>query len=160
MPGRAELTGPSEKTGRTPENTGRERSGRFQKGQSGNPNGRPIGARNRTTVAVEALLDGEAEAIMRTAIAKAMDGDTTALRLCLERLAPPRRERCIQFAFPPIETAADAAKAAAALVTGVASGELTPSEAGELGKLIDNFVRALEANDFDARLRRLEEGTP
>ena len=165
MPGRAELTGPSEKTGLektgfAPENTGRERSGRFQKGQSGNPNGRPPGARNRTTVAMEALLDGEGEAIMRTAIGKAKEGDSTALRLCLERLAPARRERCIQFAFPPIETAADAAKAAAALVTGVASGELTPAEAGELGRLIDNFVRALEASDFEARLRRLEEPAP
>ena len=74
MAGRAELNGSPEKTGRAPENTGRERSGRFQKGQSGNPNGRPIGARNRTTVAMEALLDGEAEAIMRTAIEQGEGG--------------------------------------------------------------------------------------
>jgi hypothetical protein len=108
---------------------------------------------------VEALLDGEAERIVRTAIDKAKDGDTTALRLCLERLAPVRRDRCIRFEFPPIESAADAAKAAAALVSGVAAGELTPAEAGELGRLIDSYLRALEATDFDARLRRLEGET-
>jgi hypothetical protein len=160
MSGRAELNGSPEKTGRSPVNTGRKQGTRFQKGQSGNPQGRPPGARNRTTVAMEALLDDEAETILRTVIGKAKEGDTTALRLCLERVVPVRRERCIQFAFPPIETAADAAKAAAALVTGVANGELTPAEAGELGRLIDNFVRALEASEFDARLRRLEGGTP
>lgn len=153
MPERAELTG-------SPETTGRKQDGRFQKGHSGNPNGRPPGARHKTTVAMEVLLDGEAEAILRTAIDKAKEGDTTALRLCLERVVPARRDRCIRFAVPPIETAADAAKAAAALVTGVANGELTPAEAGELGRLIDNFVRALEAGDFEARLRRLEEPTP
>ena len=98
---------------------------------------------------MEALLDGEGEAIMRTAIGKAKEGDSTALRLCLERLAPARRERCIQFAFPPIETAADAAKAAAALVTGVAIGELTPAEAGELGRA----DRQLRARARSERLR-------
>ncbi len=142
----------------SPETTGRRRDGRFQKGHSGNPRGRPPGARHKITMAMEALLDEAGQAIMRTAIAKATEGDSTALRLCLERLAPVRRERCISFAFPPIATAADAAQAAAALVAGVASGELTPSEAAELGKLIDSYVRALEAADFDARLRRLEQG--
>jgi hypothetical protein len=37
----------------------------FKPGHSGNPNGRPKGVRNKTTLAVEALLDGEAEAITR-----------------------------------------------------------------------------------------------
>ena len=153
MPGRAELTC-------SPETTGRKQDGRFQKGKSGNPDGRPPGARHKTTVAMEFLLDGEAEAIMRTAIDKAKEGDTTALRLCLERVVPVRRDRCLRFALPAIATAADAAQAAAALVTAVANGELTPAEAGELGKLIDNFVRALEAGEFEARLRRLEELAP
>ena len=140
--------------------TGREQDGRFQKGHSGNPGGRPPGLRNATTVAMEELLGGEAEAIMRKAIEKAKAGDTTALRLCLERIAPVRRDRCVSFAFPPIATAADASQAAAALVAGVASGELTPAEAGELANLVGNVVRALEATEFEARLRRLEEPTP
>ncbi len=145
---------------RPPENTGGKQGGRFQKGRSGNPGGRPPGARNRTTMAMEALLDGEAEAIMRTAIGRAKEGDSTALRLCIERLAPARRDRCISFAVPPIATAADAATAAAALIAGVAAGELTPAEAGELGKLIDGYVRTLEATNFDSRLKRLEDRAP
>jgi len=43
-------------------------------------------------------------------------------------------------------------KASAALVAAVAVGDLTPAEAGELGKLIEAYVKALEATDFAARL--------
>ena len=55
----------------------------FAPGQSGNPNGRPKGARNKATIAAEALLDGDAEAITRKIVEKALDGDMIALRLCL-----------------------------------------------------------------------------
>jgi len=80
------------------EKTAPKQRGRpFRQGTSGNPRGRPKGARNRATVTAEALLDGEAEAISRKLIEKALEGDTTALRLCLERILPPRRDRPIQF---------------------------------------------------------------
>src|SRR3954463_11789814 len=79
----------------------------FQKGQSGNPRGRPPGARNRATQAIEALLDGEAETITRKAVELAKAGDTVALRLCLDRLAPVRKDRPVTFALPRIETTAD-----------------------------------------------------
>ena len=52
------------------------------------------------------------------------------------------------FELPPVSSAADAAKAAAALLEAVAVGDLTPSEASELGKLIEAYVKALEATDF------------
>jgi hypothetical protein len=61
---------------------------RWRKGVSGNPAGKPKGARHKTTLAVQALLDGEAEALTRKCIELAKEGDTTALRLCMERLAP------------------------------------------------------------------------
>ena len=133
--------------------TARKQRGRsFKLGQSGNPAGRPRGARNKTTLAIEALLDGEAETITRKAIELAKAGDISALRLCLDRIAPPRKDRPVSFDLPSIKSAADATQASAA----VASGELTPSEAAELGKLIESYVRALTASDFEARLNQLE----
>ena len=42
---------------------GQQRGRPFPKGQSGNPSGRPVGARNKTSLAVEALFDGEAEGL-------------------------------------------------------------------------------------------------
>jgi len=92
------------------EKTDTKQGARFRKGQSGNPSGRPRGARNKTTLAVEALLDGEAEVLTRKAIERAKDGDSVALRLCLERILPPRKDRPVSFALPKIESAADAGK--------------------------------------------------
>jgi Family of unknown function (DUF5681) len=80
------------------ENAGRkQRTTRFQPGQSGNPNGRPPGSRNKSTLAVEALLDGEAEVLTRKAIELAKAGDLVALRLCLDRVCPPRKDRPVNF---------------------------------------------------------------
>ena len=130
---------------------------RFKKGQSGNAKGRPKGARHKTTVAVEVLLDGEAEAITRKAIEKAKQGDMIAIRLCMDRIAPQRKDRHIAFSFPMMETAKDAAVAAASIVKNVAEGELTPSEAGELMKIVESFARSLLVSDFEERLERLEK---
>lgn len=123
--------------------------------QPGNP-GRPKGARNRTTLALEALLDGEAEAITRKAVAMALTGDTTAMRLVMDRIMPPRKDRPVLFAMPKLETAADAVKASAALVDAVAAGDITPAEAGELAKLVDGFTKAVELHDIQQRLEKLE----
>ena len=134
---------------RTPE-------GHFVKGQSGNPAGRTPGCRNQATRTAEALLDGEVAALTRKAVALALDGDAIALRLCLDRVIAPRRERPVQLALPPIREAADAAGAMAAITAAVAQGDITPGEAAELAKLVDTFVRAIEASDFDRRLTLLE----
>ncbi len=129
----------------------------FKPGQSGNPDGRPKGARNRATLAAERLLDGEADALTRKAIDLAKQGDTTALRLCLERILPARKDRPVSFDMPRIETVADSIKAAAAIATAVAEGELTPMEAAELSKVVEGYTRAVETVDLAARLMRLEQ---
>lgn len=133
-------------------------SGRFVTGGKPGP-GRPAGVRNKATMAMEALLDDEAETLTRKAIEMAKGGDGPALRLCMDRLLPARRDRHVTFALPAIETAADAAKAAGALLTAVSAGEITPQEAAELGKLIEGYVKALEASEFEERLARLEQRT-
>jgi hypothetical protein len=128
----------------------------FEKGQSGNPGGRPPGARNKATVIAESLLQGEAEAMMRSAIERAKAGDMVALRMCLDRLVPPCRHRTVAFELPPITSARDAVSALAAIMAGVAAGELTPAEAGELSGLVDGFVRVLETTVLEQQLARLE----
>ncbi len=123
--------------------------------QTGNA-GRPKGARNKASLATEALLDGEAETLARKAVEMALAGDTTAMRLCLERIMPVRRDRPVSFAMPQISSASDAAQAASAIVAAVSTGELTPLEALDLSRILENFTRVLEASEFDERLRKLE----
>jgi hypothetical protein len=128
----------------------------FQPGESGNPAGRPPGTRNKTAALIETMLDGEAEDIARKAIELAKQGDGAAIRLCLSRLCPPRRERAAPFEIPSMNKPADAVQAAAAIVEAVASGELTPGEGADLSKLVENFAKTLEVYDHEVRLRNLE----
>jgi hypothetical protein len=86
----------------------------------------------------------------------ALDGDTTAMRLVMDRIMPPRKDRPVMFALPKLETPTDAVKASAALVAAVACSDLTPSEAEDLSRLVDRFVRAVEATDILERLESLE----
>ncbi len=123
--------------------------------RAGNP-GRPRGTRNKARLALETLLEGEGEALTRKAVQLALGGDVTALRLCLDRILPPRKDRHVPFALPPLESAADAVKATAALVAAVAAGDLTPSEAAELSKLVEGYTRAVELRELEARLAALE----
>ncbi|MEA1832569.1 DUF5681 domain-containing protein [Methylobacterium durans] len=130
----------------------------FQKGQSGNPSGRPSGFRNRATLALEQILDGEGEEITRRAIELAKDGDPQALRTCLDRLMPVRKDRPVIFELPTVEKPEDLPKATNALLQAVAAGDLTPSEASDLGKALDVHMKAIETAEIVARLERLETG--
>jgi hypothetical protein len=130
---------------------------KFKPGQSGNPKGRAKGSRNQITLAMEALLDGESEALTRKAIQLGLAGDLPALRLCLERILPPRKDRPIEFEMPAITSIEDAPKAMAAITTAVACGEITATEAADVAKLVETYVRSVEASDLEKRLRAIEE---
>jgi hypothetical protein len=134
-------------------------STRFQPGQSGNPTGRPKGSRDATTVALESLLDGQAEALTQKAVDLALDGDMAALRLCMDRILPPRKDRPVTFALPAIKSAGDAAAVASAILASVASGDITPADAGEISKLVETYVKAFETAELAERLERLERMT-
>jgi hypothetical protein len=132
------------------------RPGQFQPGKSGNPAGKAKGCLHRATRAAMALLDGEAEALTRIAVERALAGDMVALRLCLERIAPPRKDHPISIELPPINRAEDVVVAMAAVTTALAAGELTPTEASSVAAILESNRRALETEDLDRRLSALE----
>src|SRR6266849_5894370 len=111
---------------------GRVRGRPFEKGRPGNPAGRRVGCRNKTTIAAAALLAGESEALTRKAVELALVGEPTAMRLCIERILPPCRERAVKFVLPPIESAADIAAAMKAVTSALAAGVITPGEAATI----------------------------
>jgi hypothetical protein len=86
-------------------------------------------------MAAEALLDGEAEALTRSAIQEAKKGNMLALRLCMERIMPPRRARRIELPLPPIEKSADVLSSFAEIVRAMSLGQITPDEAESMGSL-------------------------
>ena len=131
---------------------GRNTAGKFAAGNSG----RPKGSRNKATIAIESLLQGQAEALTQTAVTKALEGDSLALRLCMERVAPAPRDNTVQFSLPPMINANDASEAAGSVLRAVSDGELTPIEATRVMGLIDSFRRTLELTDIENRMKALE----
>ena len=131
---------------------GRNTAGKFTSGNSG----RPKGARNKKTLAIESLLEGQAEALTQTAISKALDGDSMALKLCMERLAPAPKDNTVSFALPLINNALDASQAASSFLIAVSDGNPTPIEATRVMGLIDSYRRTLELTEIENRLQALE----
>lgn len=134
----------------------KQRGKPFPAGQSGNPTGRPKGVLNKATRAAQALLDGEVEALTRKAVEMALDGNIQALKLCLERLLPPCKERPLSVPLPKVTTASDLPLLTEALLNAVGSGKLTAGEASALASLITGHGRALEWAELERRVAILE----
>ena len=142
-----------------PAKTGKQQAQdtRFKPGMSGNPSGRPHGSRHKTTLAVQALLDGEAEGLTRICIEKALEGDLTALRLCLDRIIPATKERPVKIKLYDTSTAAGIEQSNDAVIQAVAKGQLTPGEGEILSNILKERRASLEMIEFDKRLAALEE---
>src|SRR5262245_47848151 len=116
----------------------------FQRGQSGNPAGMRPGTRHRATMLAEKLMGDDIESVVRAVVKAAKDGDMTAARLVLDRIAPPRRASPVLFSLPPVETVADVTKALGSVLARVARGELTPDEGIMIAGLLDAKRKAIE----------------
>jgi hypothetical protein len=116
-----------------------------------------VGSRNKGTLFLEELLDGEGEALTRKAIELAKKGDLFALRLCLERLLPPRRERAIHLILPKVTEAQHSSAAFASILEAVGEGEITPGEGETLAGIVEAQARCISSGDLDRRVAELEK---
>jgi hypothetical protein len=135
---------------------GKTDNGRFVEGTSGNPSGRPPGSRNRATLLMEGLLDGEAEQLTRKAIDLAKAGDTRALGLCLNRLMPTRKDPLVLFDFPPIRSLDDVPLGMMSIITAISEGRLTPQEGQTLSRILSEHANALNTLELQRRVEKLE----
>ena len=128
----------------------------FQPGKSGNPAGRAQGSRNKATIAAQNLLDGEGNALTRKAFEKALEGDMTALKLCLERLVPVRKSAPVKIDLPNFTSIGDLPTVTQAITEATSSGTLTTDEAEKMMKVFDRHMKALELTEIEERVRALE----
>jgi hypothetical protein len=136
----------------------KDEKGRFIKGHSGNPKGKPRGTRHRATQAALNLLDGEAETLSRKAVEMALEGDTTALRLCLERIAPPIKEHPLSgVELPEISNPSDILDAISEVGQQLADGDILPSQAAALCHVFEQYRRHFETAELEERIGMLEE---
>ena len=123
----------------------------FQQGQSGNPAGRPRGARNQTTMLVEELLAGNAEALVRKLIDQAQAGNPGAMALLARSLLPRRKGTFIRIDLPELEKASDAPTAIAAIYAAVCAAEITPADGNALIRMVEAFLRVSQKAGEAAR---------
>jgi len=126
----------------------------FQPGQSGNPAGRPRGARNKRTVLAERLFDDAAEPLVKGLIALAQQGHPAALRLAMDRICPTK-DAPVAFELPTIASADDAVGAMASIVEGLAGGDITPSEAAKLARVVQTFAQTVSTAVLEQQLQDL-----
>lgn len=140
-----------------PENTGGiQENGRFKKGKSGNPKGKPKGARHKASMMAEMLFENEIAAVCHQVIDQAREGNIQAAKIILDRLLPPRKDRPINFKLPFIKNIADALEASRLICYAVGNGEITPLEAESLSKVIEFQTKNLELFEFQTRLEAVE----
>ena len=138
--------------------TQRSSSGQFKEGNTIGAAGKPRGCKNKATRAMEALLDDEGEKITRKAIDLAMAGDQAALRLCMERLLAPCKDRPVTLDLPPMTCTENIAQASANIIVAVSEGQITPSEANRVMQLVEVSRRTIESEQLEQRIERLEQG--
>ncbi len=131
--------------------------GHFKPGQSGNPAGRPRGARNKATLAIAALFHEEGPRLVREAIDRALDGDSLLLRCCVTRMVPVPRGRPVELDLAEGSAAGDVLASLAATVRAMAEGTISPLEASDVAEVLEGQRRAIETGDLERRLTRLEE---
>ena len=132
---------------------GRNTDGTFSSGNAG----RPKGTRNLKTVAIESLLEGQAKALTQTAISKVLEGDSIALRLCMDRIMPAPKDRRIKVQLPSISSSRDLLKAASDVMISVQYGELTPLEGEKVISLLERCQKLFVSVDLVERIEALEQ---
>jgi hypothetical protein len=85
-----------------------------------------------------------------------LEGDSVALRLCMERIAPAPKDQPISFSLPKMNNALDASEAAGSVLTAVSDRALKPIEATRVMGLINSYRRTLELTEIEQRLQALE----
>jgi hypothetical protein len=136
-------------------NAGKTRGKPFQRGNTFG-RGRGAGSRNKATIAIERLLEGEAETITRKCVELAKGGDTTAMRLCMERIYPVRKGRPVMIALPDIKVADDLAIAMSAVVSAMSLGDISPDEAVTIAGVLEVKRKAIETVELERRIAAIE----
>ena len=138
-----------------PKNNGRKTDGTFAPGNA--LGGKTKGARHKATMAVEELLDGQVAQLTQKAVEAALGGDMTAMRLCLERICPPRKDQPVLIDLPEMTTSKGASRVMAGILEAVAVGDITPDEARGVSSIVEVYRKTLETSELEARLSALEQ---
>ena len=135
---------------------GKTRGRPFEPGNPGGP-GRPVGSRNKATLALDQIADDAGKAILEKMVEAAKDGDLRAADLVLSRIWPARKGRPISLELPKIDTAADLVAGLGRVADAVAAGDITPDEGQAVSAVLETKRRAIETLELETRITALEK---
>lgn len=127
----------------------------FEKGKSGNPKGRPKGVQDRR-VALRGLLEPHAKDLVQKAVELAKEGDTAAMRLCLERLIPPIKAKSEPTILEGL--GGSLTSQGQAIIAAMGKGEISPDQTASMLQALAAQARISEIDELEKRISRLEEG--
>jgi hypothetical protein len=136
----------SDQTTRTPAVRGRP----FSKGNGG----RLLGSKNRSSLILAALSDGDKEDLIHKALQLAKAGSVPMLKFLLSRILP--RERPVRIDLPQMEFADDAVAALGSIMRAVSEGSITPGEGANVATLVNAYSHAIDNADLVKRVDALE----
>jgi hypothetical protein len=126
----------------------RDGRGRYVKGVSGNPAGKPAGIMNEATRIAAMILTGSTPVLVHKAIELALMGKTAPLKYCLDRIiAPQRDQQPVVVETPPEDDGPDVAGAMALIAAAATEGTINPSQAATLCHAFAEHARAVEIQE-------------
>jgi len=134
-----------------PSRRARDARGRFAKGSSGNPRGRPRGIRNPK----RRVPDLVARPLSARALSELLDRKPHLLRPLAEQLLPPPLAPIspaarLRINLSSLQTAEDVRQALSTVLMAIARGEITPGEGALIAERVEARLRPAR------RLARLE----
>ena len=133
----------------------RTSAGQFQSGQSGNPRGRPRGIIDKRT-RYRIAFEEHSEALIASVIKNALEGDTVAQKMCLDRLVPPLKSIDKPITVATSETLAGQVRN---ILQAITNGDLTPSEAESVFRSLSAQARITELSELEQRIEALEHAS-
>lgn len=127
---------------------------KFKKGESGNPNGRPRGSKDKRTEYRE-LFQEQAPALVAAAVEKALDGDVACLKLCIDRIVSPYRSTDKTVELPDL--AGTLTEQGNKIILAIGEGEITPRDGRDMLAALAAQARIVEICDLEERVKALED---
>jgi hypothetical protein len=129
---------------------------KFKKGSSGNPKGRPKGTSDKRTE-LRGLLQPRAHELVDKAVELALAGDTSALKLCIDRVIPAYKPKDESVPLPSMSEGANATDKSQAVIASMAKGEISPADVSAIIQAITGSLKVMEIEELEERLKALEE---
>tara|TARA_R110002110_G_scaffold301156_1_gene515221 strand:- start:183302 stop:183724 length:423 start_codon:yes stop_codon:yes gene_type:complete len=128
---------------------------KFKPGESGNPDGRPPGSKNKSTLLLERLGD-DIDALLNATKRKAMKGDMQAMKILLDRALPVRRPTLPTISVPGLQEAMTLTEKGQAVLNAIGNSEIPPDVGASLLNALGNVSRLVEVDELLKRVEKLE----